>query len=434
MEGKSRANTGPGEDEHYVVISSDSHAGAGLRDYKPYLEKKWHEDFDAWADAYENPWDFVDPRLEREDFDFGEEEILTGAASWHSALSWDSPRRILHMDQDGVAAEVIFPNTAPPFMPGSVFAGTGPATRTEYEQRWAGLQAHNRWLVDFCSEAPGRRAGIAQVSLFDIDDAMAEVRKIKEMGLTGGILLPMDSPLSDSPPLYVSDLEPLWQICAELDVPVHKHAPVPPQLPHAERGGPGMVAISAIENHFYNRRGVAHLIFSGVLERHPSLKVILTEGGAGWIPEHLHQLDTIYDHGKSADGFRRFLQPAMEPLSLKPSEYFQRNFFLGASLFLPSEAAQRYEIGVDKIMWGVDYPHSEGTFPYSREAISHTFADVPPDEVRAMLGTTAGEVFNFDMQMLQQVADRIGPTVADVRTRPAKLPEVPGQSMSPVFA
>jgi len=423
----------PGE-HHYVVISSDSHAGADIVDYKPYLESKWHDEFDDWAKNYTNPWDFVDPRLEREDFDFGEVEILTGAASWHSSLSWDSPRRILHMDQDGIAAEVIFPNTAPPFMPGSVFAGTGSQTREEYERRFAGLQAHNRWLADFCSLAPGRRAGIGQVMFDDLEDTLAEVRRIKELGLTGGILLPMDAPKSQALPLYVSDLEPLWALCEELDVPLHKHAPAPPELPAAERGGPGMIAISMLENHFYNRRGVAHLIFSGVLERHPGLKIVLTEGGAGWVADHLRQLDAMYEAGRDPDGFRKFLHPAVENLPLKPSAYFDRNFFLGASLFLPQEAKQRYDIGVHNIMWGVDYPHSEGTFPYSREAISVTFADVPSYEVAAMLGSTAAEVFGFDLPGLQELADRIGPTVNDVRTVPQQLPRVPEDTMSPVFA
>ena len=420
-------------DHHYVVISSDSHAGADLLDYKPYLESKWHDEFDAWAASYSNPWDFVDPRLDKPGFDFGETEVLTGAASWHSALSWDSPRRLLHMDEDGVSAEVVFPNTAQPFLSGSAFAGTGPTDRADCERRWAGLRAHNRWLVDFCAQAPDRRAGIAQVMLQDVDDAVREVARIKEMGLTGGILLPMDSPTSGSLPLYVSDLEPLWQTCADLDVPIHKHAPAPPAMPAADRAGPGMIAISFAENHFYNRRGVAHLIFSGVLERHPTLKVILTEGGANWIPEHLEQLDRIYRDGKDERGFRRFLSPAVQPLSLTPSEYFHRNFYVGASLFLRSEARRRYEIGVGNIMWGVDYPHSEGTFPYSREAISHTFADVPAQEVRDMLGGTAARVFGFDLGRLQRLADRIGPTVQDVRTPPAKLPSVPDESMSPVF-
>jgi hypothetical protein len=99
-------------DHHYMVISSDNHAGANLLGYKHYLEAKWHDEFDAWAAAYENPWDFVDPRLGQEGFDADATEILTGAASWHSPLNWDSDKRLRHMEADGVVAEVIFPTTS----------------------------------------------------------------------------------------------------------------------------------------------------------------------------------------------------------------------------------------------------------------------------------------------------------------------------------
>lgn len=421
------------DDHHYVVISSDNHAGANLLGYKPYLEKKWHDEFEAWAAEYENPWDFMDPRLDRDDVDANQIEILTGAASWHSPLNWDSDRRLRHMEADGVVGEVIFPNTAPPFMPGSVLSGRSPTSRPEYERRWAGLQAHNRWLVDFCGEVPGRRAGIAQIMLYDVEDAVTEVRRVKTDGLTGGVLLPMDGPLSNSTPLYVDDLEPLWQTCAELDMPLHKHASAPPEQPGADRSGPGVIAVGFAERQFFNHRALAQLVFSGVPERHPTIKIVFSESGAGWIPGHLTILDNLYVNGRGGNGLLSFLAPAMSALSLKPSEYFERNFFVGASLFLPSEAQRRHEIGVDKIMWGVDYPHSEGTFPFSREAMSCTFADIDPVEVDLMLGRTAAKIFNFDYSYLQSVADKCGPTVAEVRTRPASMPRVPEDSMSLVF-
>jgi predicted TIM-barrel fold metal-dependent hydrolase len=421
-------------DHHYVVVSSDNHAGADLYGYKPYLDKKWHDEFDAWAGAYSNPWDFVEVRTNRDGFELETEEVLTGAASWHSKLNWDSDRRLQHMDADGIAAEVIFPNTAPPFMPGSVLAGREPEDRADYERRWAGLQAHNRWLADFCAAAPNRRAGIAQVMLWDIGDAVAEVHKIKELGLTGGILLPMDSPLGLTNPLYVTDLEPFWQACADLEVPIHKHCSAPPELPSADRAGPGIVAVGFAERQFYNHRAVAHLIFSGVLERYPTLKIIFSESGSGWVPAHLRNLDAMYHSGRDAASLLGFLAPVMTSLSLSPSEYFARNFYLGASLFLPSEAAMRYQIGVGRIMWGVDYPHSEGTFPYSREAIALTFADVPPGEVRQMLGATAADVFGFDRAALQAIADGVGPTVADVRAGARSVPKYPDETLSPVFS
>ena len=78
-------------------------------------------------------------------------------------------------------------------------------------------------------------------------------------------------------------------------------------------------------------------------------------------------------------------------MSLTPSEYFQRNFWVGASFLRPSESELRYEVGVDRIMWGADYPHSEGSYPYTTEALRAAFAPCPPDETRQMLETTAAD-------------------------------------------
>ena len=176
------------------------------------------------------------------------------------------------------------------------------------------------------------------------------------------------------------------------------------------------------------------MIFAGVFERHPGLKMVFSESGVGWVPRHLELLDSLYITGSDRDGLLGFLAPSMELLSMKPSDYFARNFYLGASLFLPSEAKLRHDVGVDRIMWGVDYPHSEGTFPYSREAISLTFSDVPPAEVADMLGLTAAKVFNFDVGHLQRLADQVGPTVAEVKTLPRAIPQIPADTLSPVFS
>ena len=96
------------------------------------------------------------------------------------------------MEADGIAAEVIFPNTVPPFYPSGVISAAAPTSPEDYRRRWAGLRAHNRWLVDFCAQAPGRRAGIAQVFLDDVDDAISEVRWARNAGLAG-VLIPVRS-------------------------------------------------------------------------------------------------------------------------------------------------------------------------------------------------------------------------------------------------
>ena len=157
-------------DSRYTVISADAHAGGDILDYRPYLASRWHDEFDAWAAAYVNPY-----------------ADLQAATAYRS---WDSDRRLAENDADGIAAEVLFPNTVPPFFEeGSLLAL--PPTAADYERRWAGVQAHNRWLADFCDLVPGRRAGVAQIFANDIDDALGEVRwAVANFDTFGGILLP----------------------------------------------------------------------------------------------------------------------------------------------------------------------------------------------------------------------------------------------------
>ena len=406
---------------HYVVISADGHAGAPLLAYKDYLEKEWHEEFDAWAAGFSDPW----ANLE-------EDDLKPGVASQDSTFSWDGPKRQAALESQGIVGEVLFPNTAPPFFPGGVLTVGVPRTRDEYERRWAGLRAHNRWLVDFCAEVPGRRAGVGQVFLNDIDDAVAEVRWMADAGLTGGILLPGDS-VASMVPLYYPAYEPLWAVCAELGVPVHRHANLPgdPDTPETGHAGP---VVGLIESNFFAHRGLAHLIFAGVFERHPGLKFVVTESGAAWAPGYLAKLDSFCDLGAVEGSVTEFFAgPALAGLSRRPSEYFATNVWLGASFMTGTEVDRRDRIGVDRIMWGADLPHLEGTYPFSKEALQAAFAGIPAEEVRLMVGANAAAVYSFDLDSLQAVADRVGPTVAEIAEPLLAPPAFPEQTVTPAL-
>src|SRR3954452_8432704 len=189
--------------DRYIVISSDGHAGAQVHEYRDYLESRYHDEFDAWEAAFVNPFDDL-----RADFAY---------------RNWDSAARLRELEDDGVVAEVLYPNTIPPFFPSGNLLARPPA-EDEYELRWAGLQAHNRWMVDFCNDAPGRRAGMAQIFLNDIPAAVDEIRWAREQNLFGGILLPGVPPESGLPPLIAPDYEPIWQVCEELEMPINNHS------------------------------------------------------------------------------------------------------------------------------------------------------------------------------------------------------------------
>ena len=101
---------------------------------------------------------------------------------------------------------------------------------------------------------------------------------------------------------------------------------------------------------------------------------------------------------------------------MRPRDYFEKHVWMGGSLMKRYEAEMRHEIGIDKLMWGADYPHLEGAAPVHRETLRYIFGGMPEDDIRRMLGANACDLWGFDGDMLQSVADRVGPTVADLAT------------------
>jgi predicted TIM-barrel fold metal-dependent hydrolase len=397
--------------DRYAVISSDCHGGAELHEYRDYLPKQYLDGFDAWAEEYAIPF-----------------EDLRGP---DADQNWDSERRLREMDDQGVAGEVIYPNTIPPFFPKTSLVGQPKAKdRSELDLKWVGLQAHNRWLVDFVNEAPERRAGIAQIMLHDVDAAVDEVRWAKEAGLRGGVLLPGTPPGGDYEPLWSPVYEPLWQACDELDMPINHHG---------GGGGPYYgedemaFVMFVLEVPWWAHRALWALMFSGVMERHPSLQFAFTEQGTAWVPERLKELDHFFYRMRDAStGAQESMWgDPVRRLSLSPSEYWARQCHIGASFLRPSEGRLRHEVGIDRIMWGTDYPHVEGTQPYTVEALRATFSGMPEDEVRRIVGGNAARVYDFDLDALAPIVDKIGPTVEEVATPLDAVP--PGGLKCPAF-
>jgi predicted TIM-barrel fold metal-dependent hydrolase len=378
--------------DRYTIVSADGHAGGDIQDYKPYLASKFHDEFDAWAATYVNP--FAD---------------LLAATAYRS---WDSERRLKETESDGIVAEVLYPNTVPPFFEESGLVAM-PPTAEDYDRRWAGLQAHNRWMVDFCAAVPGRRATSVQVFLNNMDDAVAEIRWAKEhFPVFAGVLIPNIAPGSSLPPLWEPHYEPLWQVCEEVGavVNIHSGSGVPDYGEHEAAR-----AMLLIELPWFAHRAVWHLIFSGVLERHPQLRVALVEQGLAWVPRGLETLDWFYRRMTLPEAAEaRFFGAVAAGMSMTPTEYFQRNFYVAASFLRPSETPLRHAVGVDRIMWGADYPHSEGSYPYTTEALRAAFGGVAEDEVRQMVETTPASVYGFDLSQLTPIGDRVGPLVSEV--------------------
>jgi predicted TIM-barrel fold metal-dependent hydrolase len=392
--------------EHLTIISADCHAGGSHSQYRGYLDPAYLEDFDAWRGKYKNPFR-----------DLGDQRRLR---------NWDNELRNTQQEEDGIVAEVIFPNTVPPFFPNFVLFAPPPPPDA-YEHRLAGIRAHNRWLVDWCNEYPERRAGIGQIFLNDIDDAMADVQWIKDHGLRGGILLPNIPPdVSWVKPLYDPYYEPLWTLCEDLEIPVHSHGGIgcPDYGPY-----PVSMLLYMSEVGFYSQRPFVHLLLSGVFERHPRLKFVMTEMGAAWLPPLLDRLDpmlaTIRDTG--ATGEMRFNQDHVLPRTA--SEYFAQNCWIGLSIPSKPDRNAIARLGTDRIMWGSDYPHDEGTYPFSRENLRAIFSGTEATQLRQVLSENAARLFGFDLEALKPLASRVGPTVGEISKPLDQLPEAPNEAL-----
>jgi predicted TIM-barrel fold metal-dependent hydrolase len=386
----------------YLIISADTHAGLPDAEYEQYLDPQYRQAFhddlkqrhalrELMNASHEDANDFVKEWYEQN------EEGLRGG--------WDAARRDKELDADGVVGEVIFPDAdevrggaSAPFG-----AGLGASGEFDPELLMVGARAHNRWLAELCSDSPDRRRGLAIVPiLHDIADAVAEIRRAKESGL-GGILIPaMWRPY---PSYNDARYEPIWTACEELDMVVHTHTgPAPRDEIGTDTG------IYANETIFWTMRPMWFLLWSGAFERHPSLKFAVTEGGCWWAADLLWKSDTSYlrEHATKKLG------NIAPKLTMLPSEYFDRNVFIGSSNTRRREIARRFEIGVGNIMWGNDFPHPEGTWPHTREWLRDTFWDCPVDDTRRMLGLNAAAVYNFDVAKLLPLAGRVGPTPADL--------------------
>lgn len=408
---------------NYVLINSDGHAGASIRDYKPYLAREFHGEFEDWVRDFHDPWADFDKELA----DTKDEGLRIGVSSASSPYNWESEERVTILEGQGTVAEVIYPNTVPPFYPSGAVTAPSPTNAADYRRLWAGVQAHNRWLVDFCKKVPGRRAGLAQVFLNNLDDAIAEVKWAKEQGLAG-IIVPSDHQLSIVN-LYERRLDPFWQACVEYGMPVHRHsASVGPA--ETEQTGPAAVAIGVYETAMFIQRTLAHLMLGGVFERFPDLKFIITETGCAWIPDELRRLDGSVILGRQKGNIAYPLyHRAVEGMTRLPSEHWHNNMFMAPSLLVRKDLEARQTIGVDRILWGSDYPHHEGSFPYNNLAVRLLFHDLPEDEVRAMTSINAAKLYGFDLDMLQTIADRVGPSVAEM-ARPVAASELPEVSFS----
>lgn len=391
--------------DRYMIISSDCHAGLPNEEYRPYLDPEFRDAFDAHLaerEAMREQFQIMGNKDFEEEWFSENEEGLEGG--------WDAARRDKELDADGVVGEVIFPDADAVLGGASAPFGAGLGMSSQHDPvlLMAGARAHNRWLAELCNDSPERRGGVALVPIHhDVDAAVAEIRRARESGLRGGILIA--SMTGDYPPYHDRQYDPVWAVCEELHMPVHTHSGAGPREDYGT--GPGFVGMYTTEVRFWAARPLWFMMFAGVFERFPGLRFAVTECGAFWAADLCWLMDMVFD---GDHGTKKLNPNVVGDLKMRPSEYFDRNCGLGAANTRRRDLTKRYEIGVGNIMWGNDFPHPEGTWPHTARFLRSAFWDIPIDETATMLGLAAGEFYGFDVDALRPLADRIGPTPDDL--------------------
>jgi predicted TIM-barrel fold metal-dependent hydrolase len=155
------------------------------------------------------------------------------------------------------------------------------------------------------------------------------------------------------------------------------------------------------------------MLLSGVFERFPKLKFIFTEGSAAGIADVVKRLDPVIENVRKGEiGELKYTDENALPRSA--SEYFARQCWVGASFPSIPDAEVRTLMGADRFMWGSDYPHDEGTAPYTREHLRQVFHSVGAADMRAILGENAAKLYDFDLEALKPLAEQYGPTVEEL--------------------
>jgi len=295
------------------------------------------------------------------------------------AKIWDPAERVKAMDSDGIDAEVLFPNT--PVQSGTAFQGDA-----AYEL--AVIQATNDGMAEYRKYSDRYIPLTILPYLNGIETTVSETERATKMGHKGIDMLAEPSHMGKGLK-HVNDRywDPLWAICQDMGIAVHWHAGAGVNLEmerwkgytNQEAGAAGRSS-SFITPAEY----IPNALFSGILDRYPTLKFLTAESGLGWVNYVLEGCDHEWE--------RRRLWT--EGLKTKPSELFRRQMYVdfwyeGAGIEL------RHEIGINNIVWESDYPHPTSTYPHSWDYVDWTLSGVPKDEKEQILWKNAVTLYDF---------------------------------------
>lgn len=304
-------------------------------------------------------------------------------------------QRLREQDQDGIDAEVLFPaQQAGPRLWRAI---------ADDEVYKAVVRAYNDFLgEEYCAVDRDRLIGVGALPRTGVDDAISEMERCARLGLKTVALATF--PSGRGHPTAEDDR--FWAAAVDMGMPVTVHVEfdrsgdragplfVYPRVPEelGSAAGPAGIVGQVSNDKFCRLGGVSavQLIFAGVFDRFPTLRLDFAENQIGWIPHFLEQADQRYErHWQWAE---RLL--GVERLERRPSEYIREHCYWG---FQHDRVGveMRHHMGVDRLIWANDFPHQESDWPHSLDVIEQTFAGVPGEEKYRMVAGNAIEFFHL---------------------------------------
>jgi predicted TIM-barrel fold metal-dependent hydrolase len=268
---------------------------------------------------------------------------------WYPS-GWDPRLRAADQDRDGVAAEVLYPTV-----------GMVLCNHKDLAYKRTYMQAYNRWIAEYCATDPARLIGIGQTAMRTPAEGIEDLREIAALGLRGVMLPGVPGQADYDDPIY----DPFWEAAVDIGLPLSFHILTTPSDWGGRVRGPFMNHAVAIIR--ANQDIMGMLVFGGVFERHPRLRIVCVEADAGWVPHWTYRMDHYYER-------HRYMRAGT--LSRRPSEIFREHIYV---TFQDDWAAFRTVDlqNPERLMWGNDFPHSDSTWPRSQEVLREHAARLP---------------------------------------------------------
>jgi uncharacterized protein len=363
------------------IISSDGHVCEPPNCYVDYIEPKYRDNAPRVVPQPDGSEAFVVPGMKRpvalgfiDGAGFGVRERLDRAKQIKfadiRAGAYRGSARVPYMDQDGIAAEIIYASI-----------GMGLCMHRDPEYKDACMKAYNRWLQNMCSEAPDRVFGLAQTAVLSVDSAIEDFRRAKEMGMVG-MMMP-GRPIHED--YDHPDYDALWDCATDLGLPICFHILTSRDgsinMPHRGHEMNNFLGIiRAVQD------VVGLMVLGGVFERHPKLKLVCAEGDAGWMPHYMHRMD----HAAKVT----FENGLLKGLTKLPSEYIKSNVWMTFQDD-PTAFNSLHQMPHTQLLWASDFPHTDSTWPRSEQLLAEQTSHLEESQRQAIMRDNAAKLFSL---------------------------------------